>query len=116
MFVCHQCGLSTNSQVPDDPRRRLENENLETEIARVEAYLSRLVQKRTPLKQEIKDFVSPIIRLPHEIPSAIFLACLLEDFRDVTLDETPGFWECLQHVARSCLVNPTALDCAVHES
>lgn len=82
MAPCQQCGFS-DPLVPDDsdPRQRLEN--LEMEISHVKTYLAQIIRKRAPLKQDINNVFSPIIRLPLELSSEIFLAaCLTNDCRD----------------------------------
>ncbi|KAG6860337.1 hypothetical protein C0995_012483, partial [Termitomyces sp. Mi166 len=57
----------------DDPRYQLTE--LEAEILRVEALLSKLFQRRVPLKRNINRRFSPMLSLPVELCSGIFTMC-----------------------------------------
>ncbi|KAG5641629.1 hypothetical protein DXG03_004565 [Asterophora parasitica] len=66
--------LSSSQQcVVDDPRLQLLE--LESEIARVEALLAKLVQKRVPLKRKINRRFASMLSLPVELCSEIFSTC-----------------------------------------
>jgi F-box-like len=60
--------------ISSDPRRQLEE--FDSQIARLGARLEQLKEKRVPLKRQINQLCAPVLRLPPELSSEIFLAYL----------------------------------------
>jgi hypothetical protein len=58
----------------NDPRRQLEE--LDSKVAHLEALLEQLKGKQIPLKRQINRLCAPVLRLPPELSSEIFLAYL----------------------------------------
>ena len=84
MPSCKNCGFTsdepTSNSVEDlvacDPRVQLQE--LDFQIARARTLIKELRRKRIPLKRKINRFHSPVLRLPPELYSEIFTACLPE--------------------------------------
>ncbi|KAF8063429.1 hypothetical protein FPV67DRAFT_243486 [Lyophyllum atratum] len=73
MSICCAQVHSVSEPCIDDPRQQLVE--LESEILRVEALLTKLVQRRVPLKRRINRRFSPMLSLPIELCSEIFTTC-----------------------------------------
>jgi hypothetical protein len=87
-MACKYCGLSDNSlsMFPDIDSLPPSSEDLwtivqifDTEIARVETLLNRLVLNRSLLKRKVNYHSSPVLRIPSDITSEIFKAYLHEE-------------------------------------
>jgi len=82
MTPCIKCGFSAdnlNTQtggVASDPRRHLEQ--LNSQIGQAEALLAQLREQVVIAKRRINSRLSPILQLPPDITSEIFMACLPE--------------------------------------
>jgi F-box-like len=95
MSLCAQCRslrdsafhFTPLSQRVDDPRRQLED--LEAEITHVEKLLAQLVRQRVPLKRKINARFSPVLQLPVEITSEIFMTCFPPNAWELWGSKTP---------------------------
>jgi hypothetical protein len=87
MDVCISCGRVVERVFPPetlepslgDTQRSLEDVN--SEIARVETHLEELKRKRIGLQRQINHLDAPVLRLPPEISSEIFMACIESAWR-----------------------------------
>jgi F-box-like len=87
MMQCSNCGFISNEQtsitIEDlnhdgacDPHIQLQE--LDSQIAQARALIKELRRKRIPLNKQINRFHTPILRLPPELYSEIFTACVPE--------------------------------------
>ncbi|KAJ7149202.1 hypothetical protein C8R43DRAFT_504812 [Mycena crocata] len=86
LFRCKSCGNQTEASTPNSSvlfstdsragahRRRLED--LEVQILRFQAQIDALRGERAELKEKLAGIVFPILTLPNEITSEIFVQCL----------------------------------------
>ncbi|KAF9467509.1 hypothetical protein BDZ94DRAFT_1210590 [Collybia nuda] len=73
--------------VPSDPR--IELIEVESEIEKARALLDHLLEKHITIKRRINSHYSPILRLPAEILSEIFMDCYPVNNREQWISDTP---------------------------
>jgi hypothetical protein len=92
MIPCSNCGhLEENSRFDpvssSNPRQQLAE--LDLEIARIEAYLHDLQSKKPSLKRQLNHIVAPVLQLPPDIFSEIFLCCIDKDWENPRFTTSP---------------------------